>query len=121
MKNRTARARQALGMALVTLACFSFARQLNAADAPSLRGVYNALGGTMTPAWIAQGLGLFTKHGLQHSRTYLAATAAIQAIVAGTEEIGPVGNQGIGVGLEGADTGYLASPAARLIFHLSGD
>ena len=121
MKNRTARARWALGMALVTLACFSFARQLNAADAPSLRGVYNALGGTMTPAWIAQDLGLFTKHGLQHSLTYLAATTAIQAIVAGTEEIGLVGNQGIDVALEGADTVYIANTASRFIFHLYGD
>ena len=121
MKNRTARARRALGMALVTLACFSFARQLNAADAPSLRGVYNALGGTMTPAWIAQDLGLFTKHGLQHSLTYLAATTAIQAIVAGTEEIGLVGNQGIDVALEGADTVYIANTASRFIFHLYGD
>ena len=66
--------------------CFGhlpFPYELSAAEAPSLRGVYNALGGTMAPAWIAQDLGLFTKHGLQHSLNYLAATTAIQAIVGG--------------------------------------
>ncbi|HYT56495.1 MAG TPA: ABC transporter substrate-binding protein [Verrucomicrobiae bacterium] len=92
-----------------------------AAEGPSLRGVYNALGGTMSPAWIAQDLGLFTKHGLQHSLNYLAATTAIQAIVGGTEEIGLVGNQGIDVALEGADTVYVANTASRFIFHLYGD
>jgi NitT/TauT family transport system substrate-binding protein len=99
----------------------SFAHELSAAEAPALRGVYNALGGTMTPAWVAQDLGLFTKHGLQHSLNYLAATTAIQAIVGGTEEIGLVGNQGIDVALEGADTVYIASTASRFIFHLYGD
>ena len=37
----------------------------------------------MSPAWVAQDLGLFTKHGLQHSLNYLAATTAIQAIALG--------------------------------------
>ena len=36
---------------------------LSAAEAPALRGVYNALGGTMATVWVAQDLGLFTKHG----------------------------------------------------------
>jgi ABC-type nitrate/sulfonate/bicarbonate transport system substrate-binding protein len=89
-----------------------FACEISAGEAPSLRGVYNALGGTMTPAWVAQELGLFAKHGLQHSLSYLAATTAIQAIVGGTEEIGLVGNQGIDVALEGADT--VTSPTPRL-------
>ncbi|HEY7164137.1 MAG TPA: ABC transporter substrate-binding protein [Candidatus Binatia bacterium] len=100
---------------------FAFTGSAAAAETPSLRGVYNALGGTMTPAWIAQDLGLFTKHGLQHSLQYLAATTAIQAIVAATEEIGLVGNQGIDVALEGADTVYVASTASRFIFQLYGD
>ena len=121
MKNRTRRAALMLGTALVTLTCFPLTRQLGAVEAPALRGVYNALGGTMTPAWIAQDLGLFTKHGLQHSLNYLAATTAIQAIVGGTEDIGLVGNQGIDVALEGADTVYIANTAARFIFHMYGD
>ncbi|HEY7217275.1 MAG TPA: ABC transporter substrate-binding protein [Candidatus Binatia bacterium] len=121
MRNRPAGAEWLLGVALVLLACFSLPRQLDAADSPSLRGVYNALGGTMTPAWIAQDLGLFTKHGLQHSLNYLAATTAIQAIVGGTEDIGLVGNQGIDVALEGADTVYIANTASRFIFQLYGD
>ena len=86
-----------------------------------LRGVYNALGGTMASLWVAQDLGLFTKHGLQHSLQYLAATTAIQAIVAGSEDIGLVGNQGIDVALEGADTVYVADTASRFIFQLYGD
>src|ERR1043166_2330208 len=106
---------------LVLLAWVFPTRRLAAADTPSLRGVYNALGGTMTPAWIAQDLGLFTKHGLQHSLDYMAATTAIQGIVAGTEDIGLVGNQGIDVALEGADTVYVASTASRFIFQLYGD
>ncbi len=121
MRRWTKSAGLALGAVLVAFGHLPFAYELAAAEAPSLRGVYNALGGTMTPAWVAQDLGLFTKHGLQHSLNYLAATTAIQAIVGGTEEIGLVGNQGIDVALEGADTVYIASTASRFIFHLYGD
>ena len=107
-------------MSLVSSAVLGFASH-DAAEAPALRGVYNALGGTMAPVWVAQDLGLFTKHGLQHSLNYLAATTAIQAIVAGSEDIGLVGNQGIDVALEGADTVYVADTASRFIFQLYGD
>jgi len=112
-----------LALAAISLVALQTPGPFNAfgGEAPQLRGVYNALGGTMTPAWVAQDLGLFTKHGLQHSLNYLAATTAIQAIVGGTEEIGLVGNQGIDVALEGADTVYIANTAARFIFHLYGD
>jgi ABC-type nitrate/sulfonate/bicarbonate transport system substrate-binding protein len=95
--------------------------ELIAADAPTLRGVHNALGGTMTPVFVAQDLGLFTKHGLQHSLQYIAATTAIQALAAGSEEIGLVGNQCVDVALEGADLVYVASTASRFIFQLYGD
>jgi ABC-type nitrate/sulfonate/bicarbonate transport system substrate-binding protein len=98
-----------------------FGFRLSAADSPSLRGVYNALGGVMSPVWVAQDLGLFAKYGLEHSLNYLAATTAMQAIVGGTEEIGLVGNQGIDVALEGADAVYVAGAASRFIFHLYGD
>jgi len=111
----------ALGAVLAVFGHLPFTYELSAAEAPSLRGVYNALGGTMSPAWVAQDLGLFTKHGLQHSLNYLAATTAVQAIVGGTEEIGLVGNQGIDVALEGADTVYIASTASRFIFRLYGE
>ena len=121
MRQRIRLTSVALGATLVFFGHLPFSHQLSAAEAPSLRGVYNALGGTMAPVWIAQDLGLFTKHGLQHSLNYLAATTAIQAIVGGTEEIGLVGNQGIDVALEGADTVYIASTAPRFIFHLYGD
>jgi ABC-type nitrate/sulfonate/bicarbonate transport system substrate-binding protein len=121
MGRRINLAELALGAALAVSSHLPFAYELSAAEAPSLRGVYNALGGTMTPAWVAQDLGLFTKHGLQHSLNYLAATTAIQAIVGGTEEIGLVGNQGIDVALEGADTVYIANTASRFIFRLYGE
>jgi NitT/TauT family transport system substrate-binding protein len=121
MKYRTWWGKFALGATLAAFSYLTAPGQLRAAEAPALRGVYNALGGTMTPAWIAQDLGLFTKQGLQHSLSYLAATSAIQAIVGGTEDIGLVGNQGIDVALEGADTVYIANTASRFIFHLYGD
>jgi ABC-type nitrate/sulfonate/bicarbonate transport system substrate-binding protein len=111
----------ALGAVLAVFGHLPLANELSAAEAPSLHGVYNALGGTMSPAWVAQDLGLFTKHGLKHSLNYLAATTAVQAIVGGTEEIGLVGNQGIDVALEGADTVYIASTASRFIFRLYGE
>lgn len=95
--------------------------QSSAAEAPSLRIVYNALGGSMAPVWVSQELGLFAKHSLQHSLNYLAATTAVQAMVAGSEEIGLVGNQAIDVALEGADTVYVASTVSRFIFQLYGD
>ena len=121
MRRWTNLAGLALGAVLAVFSHLPFEYQLFAAEAPSLRGVYNALGGTMSPAWVAQDLGLFTKHGLQHSLNYLAATTAVQAIVGGTEEIGLVGNQGIDVALEGADTVYIASTASRFIFRLYGE
>jgi NitT/TauT family transport system substrate-binding protein len=121
MRRGTKLVELALCAALAVFGHLPFGYELPAGEAPSLRGVYNALGGTMSPAWIAQDLGLFTKHGLQHSLNYLPATTAIQAIVGGTEEIGLVGNQGIDVALEGADTVYIASTAPRFIFHLYGD
>ena len=121
MDQRSKRTRPSTTAWLILASQLFCSFQLCAAEAPQLRGVYNALGGTMTPAWIAQELGLFTKHGLQHSLTYLAATTAIQAIVGGTEEIGLVGNQGIDVALEGSDTVYIANTASRFIFHLYGD
>ena len=95
--------------------------QDGAAEAPNLRGVYNALGGNMSVVWVAQDLGLFTKHGLQHSLDYLAATTAVQAIAAGSQDIGLVGNQAIDLGLEGADTVYVADTASRFLFQLYGD
>jgi NitT/TauT family transport system substrate-binding protein len=90
------------------------------AEALALRGLHNALGGTMTPAFVAQDLGLFSKHGLEHSLQYIPATTGVQALAAGSEEIGLVGNQCIDLGLEGADTVYIASTAARFIFQLYG-
>jgi ABC-type nitrate/sulfonate/bicarbonate transport system substrate-binding protein len=119
MKHRLAIVK--LAYALVLASQLLTGANLIAADGPSLRGVYNALGGTMAPAWVAQDLGLFTKHGLQHSLQYIAATTAIQAIAAGSEDIGLVGNQGIDVALEGADTVYVADTASRFIFQLYGD
>ena len=107
---------------IVALAVFiQPAAQLAAAEAPQLRVVYNALGGSMAPIWVSQELGLFAKHGLQHSLNYLAATTAVQAMAAGSEEIGLVGNQGIDMALEGADTVYVASTVPRFIFRLYGD
>ena len=89
----------ALGAVLAVFGHLPSTYELSAAEAPSLRGVYNALGGTMSPAWVAQDLGLFTKHGLQHSLNYLAATTAVQAIVGGTEESGGGGLE-VGAGAE---------------------
>lgn len=93
----------------------------HSAEAPSARIVYNALGGSMAPLWLGQELGLFAKHGLQHSLNYLAATTSVQAIVAGSEDIGMVGNQCVDVALEGADTIYIAGNINRFVFHLYGD
>ena len=108
----------------VSLALWAFPlshARLFAAEAPKLRAVYNALGGSMAPVWVAQELALFAKRGLQHNLNYLAATTAVQALAAGSEEIGLVGNQGIDVALEGADTVYVASTVSRFIFQLYGD
>jgi ABC-type nitrate/sulfonate/bicarbonate transport system substrate-binding protein len=117
------RRRSLTGLAVsVVLACaLHTPLQSFAAEASSLRIVYNALGGSMAPVWVSQELGLFAKHGLQHHLNYLAATTAVQALAAGSEEIGLVGNQGVDVALEGADTVYVASTVSRFIFQLYGD
>ncbi|HLN85499.1 MAG TPA: ABC transporter substrate-binding protein [Candidatus Limnocylindrales bacterium] len=110
-----------LAYAFVVISPLLMGSPLNGAEALALRGVHNSLGGTMTPVFVAQDLGLFTKHGLQHSLQYIAATTAIQALAAGSEEIGLVGNQCIDIALEGADLVYIADTASRFIFRLYGD
>lgn len=95
--------------------------QTFAAEGPSMRVVYNALGGSMAPLWVAHEMGLFSKHGLQHNLNYMAATTAVQALATGSEEIGLVGNQAVDLALEGADTIYVASTVPRFIFQLYGD
>src|SRR5262245_58506505 len=110
-----------LALAALFAAQFAIAARLSAGEAAALRGVHNSLGGTMTPVFLAQDLCLFGKHGLQHSLPYIAATTAIQALAAGSEEIGLVGNQCVDVALEGADLVYIANTASRFIFQLYGD
>jgi hypothetical protein len=44
----------------------------------------------------------------------------VQALAAGSEEIDLVGNQCGDIGLEGADTVYVASTVSRFIFQLYG-
>ena len=119
MKRRSSLAQ--LAFAALLAPQLMFTAKLIAAEGPALRGVHNALGGTMAPVFVAQELGLFTKHGLEHSLQYIAATTAVQALAAGSEEIGLVGNQCVDVALEGADTVYIAATAARFIFQLYGD
>ena len=119
MNHRSPRVK--LSCAFILISQLLASEKLIAAEAPALRGVHNALGGTMTPVFVAQDLGLFTKHGLQHSLQYIAATTAIQALAAGSEEIGLVGNQCVDVALEGADLVYIANTASRFIFRLYGD
>jgi ABC-type nitrate/sulfonate/bicarbonate transport system substrate-binding protein len=113
--------RLAVGITLVIFCHLCAAQQTGAAAAPNVRIVYNALGGSMAPLWVAQEMALFAKHGVQYDLNYLAATTAVQALAAGSEDIGLVGNQCIDVALEGADTVYVASTVPRFIFHLYGD
>jgi ABC-type nitrate/sulfonate/bicarbonate transport system substrate-binding protein len=55
--------------AIFTLAIVAVAAsRISAADAPTLRVVYNALGGSMAPIWVSQELGLFAKHGCSPSK-----------------------------------------------------
>jgi len=84
----------------------------------SLRAVYNALGGVMAPIWLAQEGGYFTKHGVNVDLKYLAATSAVQAMVAGGEEVGLVGNQGVDAKLEGAELTYIAGGLPTFVFQL---
>jgi ABC-type nitrate/sulfonate/bicarbonate transport system substrate-binding protein len=121
MRHRTVRARLLIAAALLLSSRVVAAPQLMAADGPSLRVVYNALGGSMAPLWVSQELGLFAKHGLQHNLNYMAATTAVQALATGSEEVGLVGNQAVDLALEGADTVYIASTVPRFIFQLYGD
>jgi ABC-type nitrate/sulfonate/bicarbonate transport system substrate-binding protein len=84
----------------------------------SLRAVYNAVSGVMAPLWVGQEANLFSKHGVNVDLKYLAATTAVQAMVAGAEEIGLVGNQGIDAKLEGADLIYVASSLPAFVFQV---
>jgi ABC-type nitrate/sulfonate/bicarbonate transport system substrate-binding protein len=84
----------------------------------SLRAVYNAISGVMAPVWVAQEANLFSKHGVNVDLKYLAATTAVQAMVAGTEEVGLVGNQGVDAKLEGADLIYVASSLPTFVFQI---
>ena len=84
----------------------------------SLHAVYNAISGVMAPVWVAQEANLFSKHGVNVDLKYLAATTAVQAMVAGAEEIGLVGNQGVDAKLEGADLTYVASSLPTFVFQI---
>ncbi len=88
------------------------------AQEPSLRAVYNAISGVMAPIWVAQEANLFAKHGVNVDLKYLAATTAVQAMVAGSEDIGLVGNQGVDAKLEGADLIYVASSLPTFVFQI---
>ena len=88
------------------------------AQEPSLRAVYNAISGVMAPIWVAQEAHLFSKHGVNVDLKYLAATTAVQAMVAGAEDIGLVGNQGVDAKLEGADLIYIASSLPTFVFQI---
>lgn len=87
---------------IVVLSLLYCARPLGAQE-HSLRAVYNAISGVMSPIWVAADAGLFTKHGVNVDVKYLAATSAVQAMVGGGEEVGFVGNQGIDAKIEGGD------------------
>ncbi len=88
------------------------------AQEPGLRAVYNAISGVMAPIWVAQEANLFSKHGVNVDLKYLAATTAVQAMVAGSEDIGLVGNQGVDAKLEGADLIYVASSLPTFVFQV---
>jgi len=89
-----------------------------AAQEMSLRAVYNAVSGVMSPIWVAQDAGLFVKQGVAVDLKYLAATTAVQGMVGGGEDVGLVGNQGIDARLEGADLTYIASCLPVFVFQL---
>jgi ABC-type nitrate/sulfonate/bicarbonate transport system substrate-binding protein len=86
------------------------------AQEQSLRAVYNAISGVMSPIWVAADAGLFTKHGVNVDLKYLAATSAVQAMLGGGEDVGFVGNQGIDAKIEGADLVYIASGLPTFVF-----
>jgi NitT/TauT family transport system substrate-binding protein len=84
-------------MLIIVLAAAMLIARAASAQEMSLRAVYNAVSGVMAPIWVGQEGGLFTKHGVNVDLKYLAATTAVQGMVGGGEEIGLVGNQGIGL------------------------
>lgn len=90
------------------------------AQEPTLRAVYNALSGAMSPIWIGQEAGLFSKHGVSVELKYLAATTAVQGMLAGSDDVGLVGNQGIDAKLEGAEMVYVATGIPTFVFQLYG-
>lgn len=113
--------RLALGLILV-IALVSAPKICFGADSNlRLRAVYNAVGGSMAPVWVAEDAGLLTKHGLEVQLKYLAATTSVQAMVGEAEDIGLVGNQGIDANLEGANLVYVAAATPTFVFHLYGD
>lgn len=90
------------------------------AQEPALHAVYNALSGAMSPLWIGQETGLFAKHGASVDLKYLAATTAVQGMLAGNDDVGLVGNQGIDAKLEGAEMVYVATGIPTFVFQLYG-
>src|SRR5207245_9549062 len=107
-------------MLIIVLAAAMLIARAASAQEMSLRAVYNAVSGVMAPIWVAQEGGLFTKHGVNVDLKYLAATTAVEGMVGGGEEVGPVGNQGIDAKLEGADLIYVASGLPTFVFQVYG-
>jgi len=107
-------------MLIIVLAAAMLIARAASAQEMSLRTVYNAVSRVMTPIWVGQEEGLFTKHGVNVDLKYLAATTAVQGMVGGGEEVGLVGNQGIDAKLEGADLIYVASGLPTFVFQVYG-
>jgi NitT/TauT family transport system substrate-binding protein len=105
-------------MAMVLLSLVLFCWRPLPAQELSLRGVYNALSGSMAPIWISHEAGLFAKHDVTVDLKYLAATSAVQGMLSGNDDVGLVGSQGIDAKLEGADLVYIASAIQTFVFHL---
>jgi NitT/TauT family transport system substrate-binding protein len=83
-----------------------------------LRVPYVAISVTQLPAWVAQDVGLFAKHGLDVSMEYIATgSTLVQAMVAGEAAFGIAGSEApIAASLSGADMVILAPTVDRLIF-----
>ncbi|MBI3079725.1 MAG: ABC transporter substrate-binding protein [Deltaproteobacteria bacterium] len=80
---------------------------------------YSAVSGAFAPLWVAYEEGLFTKHGLQVTQSFIAGGSRVaQTLVARDVELAVMGGGAIEATLGGGDLLYVAGYVNTLVFSL---
>jgi ABC-type nitrate/sulfonate/bicarbonate transport system substrate-binding protein len=104
--------------AFLVAAAILLSRDALAADLPTVRASYNAIGGVFTPIWVAQENKLFNKHGISVDLKFLPLTTGTQALLSNSVDIITPGGEFLEAGLNGERLVYVAGIANRVVLSI---